>query len=96
MAVASAVRYTGSAVDLILAIAFLGIAAIHAVTGVATAILPAVGGVVLLGAAIALAPVTRRRLRENVTSRDDVIVFLGAFAIATISLGVFVALGRWF
>lgn len=96
MAVASAVRYTGSAVDLILAIAFLGIAAVHAVTGVATAILPAVGGLVLLGAAIALAPVTRRRLRENVTTRDDVIVFLGAFATAAVSLGAFTALGRWF
>lgn len=94
MTVASVARYTGSALDLILALVFLGIAALHAVTGVPSAALPAIGGLALLGAAVALAPVTRRRFRQNVTGRDDVVVFLGGLTTAAVSLGIFVALGR--
>lgn len=94
MAVASVVRYTGSALDLVLAIALLGIAGLHAVAGVPTAVLPAVGGIVLLGAALAIAPMTRHRFRENVTGRADVVVFLGTLAVAAVFLGAFIALGR--
>lgn len=94
MAIASVVRYTGSALDLALATAFLVLAVFHAAAGVPTAVLPAAGGLVLLGAAVALAPVTRRRLRANVTGRDDLVVFLGALTIAAVLLGAFIALGR--
>jgi len=96
MAVASVARYTGSALDLMLAVVFIGIAALHAVTGVPTAVLPAIGGLALLGAAIALAPVTRRRFRQDGTGRDDVVIFLGALTVAALSLGAFIALGRFF
>lgn len=94
MGVASVARYTGSALELVLAVVLLGIAGVHAAAGVPTAVLPAVSGLVLLGAALALAPVTRHRVRENVTGRGDVVVFLGALAVAAVSLGAFAALGR--
>jgi hypothetical protein len=94
MAVASAIRYTGSALDVVLAVVLLGIAAIHAAAGVPTAVLPAVGGLVLLGAALALAPVTRHRVRQNGSSRGDLLVFGGALAVATLAVGGFVLLGR--
>ncbi|AHZ24132.1 hypothetical protein E6P09_17745 (plasmid) [Haloferax mediterranei ATCC 33500] len=93
MATATIARYTGSAVGLVLAITCLGFAAVHAAAGVPTAVLPAVGGLVLLGAAVALAPVTRRRLRKNVGGRDDLVVFFGALAVAILSFLVFFALG---
>lgn len=96
MAVAPVARYTGSALDLVLAIAFLGIAAIHAIAGVPTAVLPAVGGLVLLGAALATAPVTRRWLRRSGGGRADVLVFLGALIVAGITLVAFTGLGGLF
>ena len=96
MVVATVVRYTGSMLDLTLALGLLGIAALHGAAGVPTAFLPALGGLGLLGAAVALAPVTRHRLRQNATGRDDLLVFLGTLTIAATTLGVFVALGRFF
>jgi hypothetical protein len=96
MAVATVARYTGSALDLTLALGLLGIAVLHAAAGVPTAFLPAIGGLSLLGAAVALAPVTRHRLRQNVTGRDDLMVFLATLTIAAVTVGVFVALGRFF
>ena len=96
MAVATVARYTGSALDLTLALGLLGIAALHAAAGVPTAFLPAIGGLGLLGAAVALAPLTRHRFRQDATGRDDLTVFLGTLTIAAVTLGVFVALGRFF
>lgn len=93
MAVASVARYTGSALDLTLALGLLGIAALHAAAGVFTAVLPAIGGLGLLGAAVALAPVSRRRVRHHATGRDDVILFVGTLVVATICFGGFFALG---
>lgn len=94
MAVAAAARYTGSALELALATVLLGVAALHAAAGVPTAVLPAVGALALIGAAVALAPVTRRRLGRDVTGREDAVVFLGALAVAAVSVGAFVAVGR--
>lgn len=94
MAIASLARYTGSALDLVMATGLFVLAVFHAAAGVPTAVLPAAAGLVLLGAAVALAPVTRRRLRDNVTSRGDAVVFLGTLAVAAVLLGVFIALGR--
>ncbi len=94
MAAAAAVRYTGSGLDVVLAVVLLGVAAIHAAAGVPTAVLPAVGGVVLLGAALALAPVTRHRIRQNGSTRGDLLVFGGALAVAALAVGGFVLVGR--
>ncbi|MFC5971392.1 hypothetical protein ACFPYI_08635 [Halomarina salina] len=96
MAVASVARYTGSALDLTLALGLLGIAALHAAAGVFTAVLPAIGGLGLLGAAVALAPVSRRRIRRHATGRDDVILFVGTLVVATICFGGFFVLGTAF
>lgn len=57
-------------------------------SGVLTAVLPAVSGLVLLGAALVLAPVTRRRLHQNDGGRDDLVVFFGALAVAVLSFVV--------
>lgn len=94
MAVASVARYTGSALELVLAVILLGFAGLHAIAGVPTAVLPAAGGLVLLGAALALAPVTRQHFRDNVTGRRDLGVFLGALAVAAVFVGAFIAAGR--
>lgn len=94
MAVASVVRYTGSALELVLAVTLLGVAGLHAIAGVPTAVLPAAGGVVLLGAALALAPVTRQHFRKHVSGRSDLVVFLGALAVAAAFVGAFIAAGR--
>jgi hypothetical protein len=94
MAVARVARYTGSALDLTLALGLLGVAAVHAAAGVSTAVLPAIGGLGLLGAAVALAPLTRHRFRQNATDRDDVMLFLGTLAVAALTLGGFVALAH--
>ncbi|SEW14754.1 hypothetical protein [Halobacterium jilantaiense] len=93
MAVAPVARYTGSALNLVLAAGLLGIAALHATAGVPTAILPAVGGLGLLAAAVALAPVGRRRLGRRATARDDALLFVGVLVVAAASLAGFFALG---
>jgi len=54
------------------------------------------GGVVLLGAALAIAPGTRRRVRQHGSSRGDLWVFGGALAVAALSVGGFVLLGGGF
>jgi len=95
MAVATVARYTGSALDLTLALGLLGVAVVHAAAGVPTALLPAIGGLGLLGAAVALAPRTRRRFRQNATGREDVMLFLGTLTIAALTLGGFIALARF-
>jgi membrane protein YdbS with pleckstrin-like domain len=96
MAVTTVARYTGSILELILSLGLLAIAAFHAAWGVPFAILPAIGGFVLLGAAVSLAPLTRHRFRRYTTEWDDVVVFLGALVIAAVTLGGFVALGHFF
>jgi len=70
----------------------LGIAALHAAARVFTAVLPAIGGLGLLGAAVALAPVSRHRVRQHATGRDDLILFVGTLVVATICFGGFFAL----
>lgn len=94
MTAASVARYTGSTLEFVLAIALLLVAVVHAAAGVPTAVLPAAASLVLLGAAAVIAPVTRRRLPENVTGRGTAAVFLGALAVAAILLGAFIVLGR--
>lgn len=85
MAVATAARYTGSALSVVFAVTLLGLAALHAVAGVQAAVIPAIGGCILLGGALALAPETSR----------DLIVFLGALILAMVSVGGFIAAGRF-
>ncbi|QLH78471.1 hypothetical protein HZS55_14745 [Halosimplex rubrum] len=86
MAVATAARYTGSALSVVFAISLLALAALHAVAGVQLAAIPAIGGLVLLGGALALAPESNR----------DLVVFLGALVVAIASIGGFIAAGRFF
>ncbi|MCG1002669.1 MULTISPECIES: hypothetical protein [Halobacterium] len=83
MAVATVARYTGSALSVVLAIGLLALAALHGAAGVQLAAIPAVGGVVLLGGALALAPETNR----------DLVAFLGAVGVAVCSVLGFVAAG---
>lgn len=78
------------------AVVFLVVAAVHAVAGVPTAILPAVGGFALLGAAIAVAPPTRQYVRVDENGRDHASIFVGALVVAAATLGVFIAVGRFF
>ncbi|MHC3381493.1 hypothetical protein [Haloarcula sp. H-GB5] len=96
MAVASVARYTGSALDLTIGVGLLGIAALHAAAGIPIAILPAIGGIGLLGAAVALAPISRRRLRQHATARDDAMLFVGTLVVAAITLVGFFVLGTTF
>lgn len=86
MAVTTAARYTGSALSSVFALGLLALAALHAVAGIQSAAIPAIGGLVLLGGAIALAPETNR----------DIVVFLGALVVAIASVGGFIAVGRFF
>ncbi|RQG94206.1 hypothetical protein [Natrarchaeobius chitinivorans] len=96
MAIATVARYTGSTIELTLAVGLLGIATVHTIAGVPTALLPAIGAFGLIGGAVALAPVTRRRIRQNATGREDILVFLGSLIVATATLGSFVVLGQFF
>lgn len=94
MALATAARYTGSAVETILGAALLGLAVLHAAAGVPSAILPAVGGLVLLGAAVALAPPLQ--IRWKARSWSSVGIFAGSLVIAAATIGLFVLGGRLF
>jgi hypothetical protein len=95
MSLTTAARYTGSTLDLVLALGLLGIATVHAAAGVSTALLPAIGGFALLGAAVALAPLTRARFRANASDRGDLVIFLGTLAIAITTLMGFAAVGHF-
>lgn len=85
MTVVTAARYTGSALSVGFAVALLALAALHGIAGVQAAVIPAIGGFVLLGGALALAPETSR----------DLAVFLAALVIAMVSIGGFIAAGRF-
>ncbi|MFC7137803.1 hypothetical protein ACFQRB_20180 [Halobaculum litoreum] len=95
MSPVAAARYTGSTLHLLLALGLLGIATVHAVAGVSTAFLPAIGAVALIGAVVALAPPTRGRLRTDASGRGDVVIFSGALVAATAVLVGFAAAGRF-
>ncbi|GGL60205.1 hypothetical protein [Halocalculus aciditolerans] len=95
MAYATAVRYTSSALEALLALGLLALGAVHVAAGAAGAVLPVFGGVVLLGAAAALAPVSRRRLvGAPARWRRDVVVFVGALGLAAASVAGWIAVGR--
>lgn len=70
---------------MVFALALLALGALNAVAGIQTAAIPAIGGLVLLGGAFALAPETNR----------DIVVFLGALVVAIASIGGFIVAGRF-
>lgn len=93
MALATGARYTGSTLDAALGIAILASAAFHVLAGVTLVVLPAVGGIALLAAVVAIAPVTRRYVRRNQRRGGDLVVFAGGIVAGCLSMGVFFASG---
>lgn len=63
MSFAIAAGYTGSTLDAAFGNVLLAFAAFHVLADVTLAVLPAVGGIALLLAAVVIAPVTRRYVR---------------------------------
>ena len=78
---------------LILGILLLGLAYLHAAAGIPTAILPAAGGAVLLGAAIALLLLPLLRRAEIIQTRIELPAFVVALVFATVATITFILLG---
>lgn len=78
---------------LILGILLLGLAYLHAAAGIPTAILPAAGGAVLLGAAIALLLLPLLRKAEIIQTRIELPAFVVALVFATVATIAFILLG---
>lgn len=86
MAIRTVARYTVSAGELVAGILLLGVGLVHVIAGVPTALLPVIGGLGLLAAAIAIAPVTRQKFRQHASLRDDLVLAAATLAIGTICL----------
>ena len=96
MTLQNAARYTVSTGEAVAGVALLGIAALHAAAGVPTALLPAIGGVGLLGAAVAVSPPTRNRFRGHASSSEDALLVVSTALVAAVCLLVFTGLGVLF
>jgi len=78
---------------LIFGILLLGLAYLHAAAGIPTAILPAAGGAVLLGGAIALLLLPLLRKAEIIQTRIELPAFVVALVFATAATIAFILLG---
>ncbi len=70
-----------------------GLAYLHAAAGIPTAILPAAGGTVLFGAAIALLLLPLLRRAELIQTRIEIPAFVVALVFATVATTAFILLG---
>lgn len=89
VAVHEVARYTVSAGELVAGSLLLGVGLVHVVVGVPTALLPVLGGLGLLAAGIAIAPVIRRRFRQHASLRDDLILAAATLLIGAVCLLAF-------